>query len=77
MSSDFWQTILDVNEDNKIGCVDVLFVGGVGFSDVFIIIIIASCFLIRKTMIVASGKLYQPPLAFILKTPAYYHTIKK
>ena len=40
------------------------------------IIIIASCFLIRKTMIVASGKLYQPPLAFELKTPDYYHTIK-
>ena len=34
MSSDVWQTILDVNEDNKIGCMGVLSVGGVGFCDV-------------------------------------------
>jgi len=34
MSNNVYQNILDVNEYNKIGCIDVLSVGGVGFSDV-------------------------------------------
>ena len=34
MSNNVQQNILDVNEDNKIGCMDVLSVGGVVFTDV-------------------------------------------
>ena len=34
MSNNVEQNILNVNKDNKIGCMDVLSVGGVGFSDV-------------------------------------------
>ena len=34
MSNNVQQNILDVNEDDKSGCMDVLSVGGMGFSDV-------------------------------------------
>ena len=48
MSSDVWQTILDVNEDNKIGCIDVLSVGGVGFSDVTLFVDVSFSGFIQK-----------------------------
>ena len=46
MSNNVYQNILDVNEDNNIGCVDVLSVSGVGFSDVMLFVDISfSCFI--------------------------------
>ena len=46
MSNNVYQNILDVNEDNNIGCVDVLSVSGVGFSDVMLFVDVSfSCFI--------------------------------
>ena len=38
MSNNVYQNILDVNEDNYIGCVDVLSVSRVGSSDVMLFV---------------------------------------
>ena len=48
MSSDVWQTILDVNEDNKIGCINVLSLGDVGFSDVTLFVDVSFSGFIQK-----------------------------
>ena len=46
MSNNVYQNILDVNEDNNIGCVDVLSVSGVGFSDMMLFVDVSfSCFI--------------------------------
>ena len=48
MSNNVLQNILNVNEDNKIGCVDVLFVGGVGFCDVTLFVDVSFSGFIQK-----------------------------
>ena len=46
MSNNVYQNILDVNEDNNIGCVDVLSVSRVGSSDVMLFVDVSfSCFI--------------------------------
>ena len=48
MSNNVQHKILDVNEDNKIGCMDVLSVGGVGFSDVTLFVDVSFSGFIQK-----------------------------